>query len=86
MVKGDALNVVKLLQTDSQDWSQVGMLVEDAKFLLNSLAWWSIRYVNRGANQLVHVLAKKTAVCNLNCFDLVYVSFCTKHIVFQECL
>lgn len=67
---------MQLLQTDTQDWSQGGDLVADAKSLLSSFAQWSATHVKRESNQTAHTLAKEATLYNLNLFDLEHFPIC----------
>lgn len=44
-IEGDALQVVRLLEHNDPDWSDGGLLIQDAFQLLNSFANWSIHHV-----------------------------------------
>lgn len=58
IVEGDSLLAVNLLKKDVENWSQGGLLVAEAKAVLNSFARWSSSHVRRQANQVAHLLAQ----------------------------
>ncbi|KAF5465302.1 hypothetical protein F2P56_015322 [Juglans regia] len=58
VLEGDSLQVVKQMQKPVKDWSQGGLIIEDAKAILKSLPGWSIGHIRREANMAAHVLAK----------------------------
>jgi hypothetical protein len=58
MLEGDSLEVVKALQTEGPCWSRFGLMINDAKILLNSLQEWRVCHVKRAGNMAAHKLAK----------------------------
>lgn len=57
-LEGNALQVVKNLKKPKSDWSQGGLLIEDARHVLNSLADWNVLNTKREVNMAAHKLAK----------------------------
>jgi hypothetical protein len=58
VLEGDSLKVVKALQTESPCWCKFGLMINDAKILLNSLQEWRVCHVKRMGNKVAHILAK----------------------------
>jgi hypothetical protein len=58
VLEGDSLEVVKALQTEGPYWSRFGLMINDAKILLNSLSEWRVCHVKRMGNKAAHILAK----------------------------
>ncbi|XP_042954639.1 uncharacterized protein LOC122291053 [Carya illinoinensis] len=58
ILQGDALNVVKSLKTDSSESHYSGVLLWDAKHILNQFDYWDVVHVKRQVNVAAHVLAK----------------------------
>lgn len=65
MIEGDALWVINLLKCESEDWSQGGALVSEAKLILNSFAYWIPKYVGRNGHQAAHILAREATNSNV---------------------
>jgi ribonuclease HI len=59
VLEGDSLEVVKALQTEGPCWSRFGLLINDAKILLNSLQEWRVCHVKRMGNKAAHTLAQR---------------------------
>lgn len=76
ILKGDVLQVVNLMKLKAQDWSEGGMLVQDALYLINLFATWSIQHVKRECNNVAHCLAKATLLCDANVIDLEIICHC----------
>lgn len=51
------------MQQKSLDWSEGGMLVQDAITFSNLFASWSIHHVRRCFNSSAHALAKNATMC-----------------------
>jgi hypothetical protein len=58
VLEGDSLEVVKALQTEGPCWSRFGLIINDAKILLNSPKEWCVSHVKRMGDKVVHMLAK----------------------------
>jgi hypothetical protein len=58
VLEGDSLEVVKALQMEGPCWSRFGLMINDAKILLNSLQEWRVYHVKRMGNKAAHILAK----------------------------
>lgn len=63
------------------DYSQGGMLIQDARRVLNSFAEWSTSYVKRVANQVAHLPAKDALNFETYLFGLESISDFINHIV-----
>lgn len=52
MLEGDALNVVNGINGKVENWSLVGLMIQDIKGLLVTLQHWTVAYVLRNYNVL----------------------------------
>lgn len=86
IVEGGAIRVINLLKEETEDWSQGGIIVAEAKSLLNSYSSWSTNHVRRTANQAAHLLAREAAVFNVNCIELEHVPHGIRHVIAEECI
>lgn len=77
---------MNLLGKEEEDWSEVGVLVAEAKSILNSFACWPPNHVRRTTNQATHLLAKEAALSNTNYYDLEFVPHFIRHVVADKCL
>lgn len=80
-MEGDAIQVVKLLEEDNLDWIQWGILIQDAKELLNSFANWFASHVRREANQVTHLLARDATNLDVDIFYFHNVLIFIKHAI-----
>jgi ribonuclease HI len=64
-LKGDAANVVKALNSKTEDWSRSGHIIKDACFLKQQFLFCEIIYVGRKGNNVAHNLAKLAASMGL---------------------
>ncbi|GLT69897.1 hypothetical protein SLA2020_420100 [Shorea laevis] len=58
ILEGDALQIVRALNTEGTHWSRYGHLTEEARSLLSSLQSWQVVHVKRQHNGVAHSLAK----------------------------
>ena len=58
VLEGNSLEVVKALQTEGPCWSRFGLMIKDAKILLNSLQEWRVSHVKQMRKKAAHILAK----------------------------
>jgi hypothetical protein len=58
VLEGDAMKVVKALQSSSPNLSRYGHVIEDTKNVLSSMAIWRSSHFGRESNNAAHVLAK----------------------------
>lgn len=68
LLEGDTLQVVKLMQMNSEDWSEGGCLIKDSKHLLQSFTLGSIQHTPRNNN----IVANSLAQLALTIFSYVY--------------
>lgn len=68
------------------NWSLGGILIQDARSVLNSFATWLASHVKREANQMAHLLAKDVLKLEFDMYTLEYVSDCIEHVVNMDYL
>ncbi|XP_042965938.1 uncharacterized protein LOC122299618 [Carya illinoinensis] len=56
--EGDAQNIVNAVNTETEDMSRYGSVIEDVKNLLKGRKKWRVSFVFREANEAAHVLAR----------------------------
>jgi ribonuclease HI len=59
VIEGDSLQVMQALNKDGRNWSRYGLLMEEARELLNCLQNWKVNHVRRNFNGAAHSLAKE---------------------------
>lgn len=64
------------MQRRYQDWSEGGLLVQDAHALCNLSARWSVCYMKRSGNVAVHELAKDATKLESDLIDLLSIPHC----------
>lgn len=67
ILEGDALQVVKLLQSNSVDWSEGGCLINNSKQLFQSFTLLFIQHTPRICNIVAHSLANLILQCLVMC-------------------
>jgi ribonuclease HI len=65
-IEGDARNVVEAVKSHLDNWSIIGHVVADAKYLCTHFDEWDINYMGRQANYAAHFLAKLAARMGIN--------------------
>ncbi|KAE8708292.1 hypothetical protein F3Y22_tig00110348pilonHSYRG00365 [Hibiscus syriacus] len=68
IIEGDAISIVYRLSNQSQDFSTIGLLLNEARRLLTDLPSLKVFYVSRDANRVAHTLAQ-WALSNHNPVD-----------------
>lgn len=68
--KGDAKNVVELIQRADGVYSNCGHLIQDTRILLSNIQQRKFGYVKRDVNYVTHHLEKATTFLE---FDSVYI-------------
>lgn len=58
------------------DWSEGGLLVQDAITIIYSFANWSVHHIKRCCNAHAHALAKYAILCEKDVMDLKVVPHC----------
>ncbi|XP_062021088.1 uncharacterized protein LOC133737572 [Rosa rugosa] len=58
-VEGDALSIINALQDNSENLSSEGHVIDEVKFLFQSLSICSSHFVNRERNMVAHRLSKE---------------------------
>lgn len=85
ILKCDTLQVVNNLAKKETDWSQGGLLIQDARNILNSFADWFMKHVNKKANHVGHTLAKDaTSIDSLYEMDLIL--DCIRREAYLDCM
>jgi hypothetical protein len=59
MLKGEALQVVNAIKVKGFNWSKMGHLINGIKDGLDKLRSWSIAYIKKDVNYVVHFLTCK---------------------------
>lgn len=70
IMEGDALQVVNNLSKNKTNWSQGGLLIEDAKILLNSFVSWPAHHTKREANKKAHNLDRDALKLHEDLYDM----------------
>ncbi|XP_042952135.1 uncharacterized protein LOC122289224 [Carya illinoinensis] len=86
ILEGDALRVVKLLSGAQEDWSYGGLIIKEAKMLLNRFTEWHAVHTKREGNKAAHVLAKGALSLNEDVYDFEEVPLCVQHVVASDML
>lgn len=81
---GDTLQMVNNLSKTTNDWSQGGLMIEDAKNILNCFASWFANHIKRYANKVAHCLARNALKLHENLYDLEEISTCIQSTIFRE--
>ncbi|XP_042980091.1 uncharacterized protein LOC122310272 [Carya illinoinensis] len=84
IVEGETQKVLNLLGSGATDWSQGGLLVEEAKAILNSCLSWSANLVNKEANKAASSLARNALVLYEDLCELEEISNCILSTVLSE--
>jgi hypothetical protein len=58
MLEGDALQVVKVVNSKNRNLSSFGQIVDDTRIVLNLFSSCQIHYISRIANNAAHGLTK----------------------------
>lgn len=83
-MEGDALYVVILLNSDSSDLSERGVLIQDTKQLQKSTASWSAKQVPRNLNMVAHTLAKSATKIVLDVYAVDHIPVCIYQFVSMD--
>lgn len=65
ILEGEALQVIKILRQEAEDYSEGGCIINDARSLLNSFANWFIQYSKKSCNVAAHLLAQNAINCSV---------------------
>lgn len=68
IMEGNALQVLQMLKSTLLDLSQLGLIIQEAKRILNSFAKWSCYHVKREGNQATHLLDKDALTFNYDLY------------------
>ncbi|KAF5468871.1 hypothetical protein F2P56_012982 [Juglans regia] len=82
--EGDVQVIVNVVNEEEEDLSSYGCVIEDAKKLLKGRSQWSVKFVNRKANEAAHYLAKEALSL---CFENVWIEeapVCIESILLKE--
>ena len=82
--KGDAPKVVNAVNSMSEDWSNVGLLVEDIRHNLQALQQWRMSYICKEGNCAAHSLSKFATINHVDLFWLFEPPDCIKDIIRME--
>lgn len=58
ILEGDALQIVRAMNTKGTHWSRYGHITEEARSLLSCLVSWRVVHVRRQLNGVAHCFAK----------------------------
>ncbi|XP_040994235.1 uncharacterized protein LOC121240764 [Juglans microcarpa x Juglans regia] len=86
VIEGDSKQVIDLLQRQCSNWSMGGLLIEDARQLMDSCSEWTSSHAYREANMAAHHLAKSTLNFSEDLYDIEECFFCIQSIVNLEML
>ncbi|KAF5462772.1 hypothetical protein F2P56_018753 [Juglans regia] len=84
IMEGDALQVIHVLNKATTDWSQGGVLIANAKMILNTLHSWSGSHVKREGNKAAHILARNTPSLEEDLYVLEDYPACIHSIILSE--
>lgn len=82
ILEGDALQVVNMVNNAVTNWSLGGLLIEDARKVLNSFTTWLVIHTSRGTNMAAHFLAKDALNLNEDMYILEDFHQCIQSTVF----
>lgn len=68
------------------EWTEGGLIIKDARILLNSFAKWSIQHIKRKCNEVAQILAEKALKFNVDILELEVVPVCVKDIVMLDAI
>ncbi|KAF5452039.1 hypothetical protein F2P56_027079 [Juglans regia] len=80
--EGDAQLVVKTVNSEEEDLSYGGHIIEDIKTILKRSNAWVVQFIGRKGNNVAHLLAKK--VLSLD-YDQIWIDECPDFIFLQVC-
>uniref|UniRef100_A0A2N9GPD6 Uncharacterized protein n=1 Tax=Fagus sylvatica TaxID=28930 RepID=A0A2N9GPD6_FAGSY len=63
-VEGDAENIIKDLSSNDPLHTPYGLVIEDAKALIQDLQQFSLSHTRRSGNSVAHALARRASGCN----------------------
>jgi hypothetical protein len=66
ILKRDALQIIKTIKAERNNWSKFGYMVNGIKEDLRQLKSWSIVHVKRNVNKAAHTIARETVLCVIN--------------------
>ncbi|KAF5458623.1 hypothetical protein F2P56_022640 [Juglans regia] len=81
MLEGDALNVVKDINSEAKDWSSVGLIIQDIKAELQNLEYGSVDYISRNSNCMAHCLAKDALKLSQESITMEGIPLCIQHLL-----
>ncbi|XP_042956310.1 uncharacterized protein LOC122292152 [Carya illinoinensis] len=84
--EGDSLQVVRKMKSFEEDWSQEGLIIEDAKTLLKSFSYWDIIHTKRDSNMAADLLAKDALNNVIDVCDLGLIPNCIAQVVSYDSL
>ncbi|KAF5469111.1 hypothetical protein F2P56_013207 [Juglans regia] len=76
ILEGDSKIVISAINNREENWSAMGMLIEDVKIKLNSYEEWSASHVRREGNQAAHKLARDALLHSISSVDMGIISHC----------
>ncbi|XP_042939551.1 uncharacterized protein LOC122274591 [Carya illinoinensis] len=86
VLEGDSKQVIDILQIEGSNWSRGGLMVEDARQVLNSWSQWTGVHACREANMAAHELAKSALNFSVDLYDIEECPLCIQSIVAIEML
>ena len=67
VIKGDNKSVMQLVSASGEDFSRLGHVIQDIKWLAQGLRRVSFSYVKQGANSVAHSLARFAKMWSMIC-------------------
>jgi hypothetical protein len=84
-LEGDTIQIVQTQKNEGTNWCRYCLLIENARFMLNSLHLWSVNHVKREANVLAHRQAKEALSLMDEQIHMTNDSHCIVALVTIEC-
>ncbi|XP_041025266.1 uncharacterized protein LOC121265642 [Juglans microcarpa x Juglans regia] len=83
-LEGDALSVVNIWKEPKSYWSYEGLLIKDARQVLDSFAVWTVNHTKREANKATRIVAKNALHLAEDLYDLEDIPNCIRQIVISD--
>ncbi|XP_035542882.1 uncharacterized protein LOC109001229, partial [Juglans regia] len=81
ILEGDAKSVVKDINSETEDWSSTGLIIQDIKEELKSLSFGSSHFIPRLSNCIAHCLAKDALKLSEESISMEGVPPCIHHLI-----
>jgi ribonuclease HI len=83
-LEGDAKTIVDAVNSNEEDWSNIGHLVDDIRSEVRNLPQWTMNHVCRESNQAAHVMAKVAQTASMDGLWLLNTPDCILEILVSE--